>query len=259
MLILQYQNKLFMMKAGLLLLFTCVTITIQAQYLTAGLDAHIPVGAQKEKLKSAYGLTIGYERSIKKSPFYVVADLSWSIFDLKTTEQEVVSPNDGYITKQKINYTSSIFTLAPGIGYAPLRNSNVSPYVAIKGGYLKYKTRMTLHDPEDEDGCHPLDEENILRDLTAVAIGNGGVAIKIPTWRKTYHLDLGVNYIVGGKAKYLRMKDDDAQATPADAVPYMTKFQQVQTGDVHEHSLGDVYTTKTSQVQFYVRVKIPFL
>jgi len=247
------------MKSFLLFLFSCLTVSLHAQSLNAGLGMHLPVGTQKDKLKNAYGLTIGYERPIKKSPFYLVADLSWSIFDLKTTEQEVVSPSDGYVTKQKINYTSSLFNLTPGIGYAPLRNNNISPYVAIKGGYLKYKTRMTLHDPEDEDGCHPLDEENILRDLAAIGVANGGVAFKIPTWRTTYHLDLGVNYITGGKAKFLRMKKDNAQPTPPEAVPYMTKFQQVQTGDVHEHTLGDVYTTKTSQLQFYVRVKIPFL
>jgi hypothetical protein len=219
----------------------------------------MPVGAQKDKLKNAYGLTIGYERYIKKSPFYLVADLSWSIFDLKTVKQDVENPTDGYITKQKINYTSSIFNLTPGIGYAPLRNKKVSPYIAVKGGYIKYKTRMALYDPEDRDGCHPLDEDNILRDLTAVAVANGGVAIKIPTWRKTYQLDLGANYITGGKAQYLRMQKDQPQATPADATPYMVKFQQVQTGDVHEHSLGNVYTTKTAQLQLYVRVKIPFL
>ena len=247
------------MKTLLLFLFSCITVSLHAQSLNAGLGMHLPVGAQKDRLKNAYGLTVGYERPIKKSPFYVVADLSWSIFDLKTDEQEVVSPSAGYVTKQKINYTSSIFNLTPGIGYAPLRHSNVSPYVAIKGGYLKYKTRMTLHDPEDEDGCHPLDEENILRDLTAVAVANGGVAIKIPTWRNTYHLDIGMNYITGGKAKYLRMHNDHTQPAPADAVPYMTKFQQTQTGDVHEHSLGNVYKTRTSQLQVYVRVKIPFL
>ncbi len=246
------------MKSFLLLLFASITVIVQAQYLTAGLGTHIPVGQQKDKLKNAFGVTIGYERPIKKSPFYMVADLGWSIFDLKTTEQEVVSPDNGYVTKQKINYTSSIFTLAPGIGYAPLQNKNVSPYVALKGGYMKYKTRMALYDPEDEDGCHPLDEENILRSLTAVAIGNAGVSIKVPTWGKIYHLDLGMNYIRGGKAKYLRMKDKDAP-TPGDATPYMTKFQQVQTGDVHEHAIGDVYKTKTAQLQLYVRVKIPFL
>lgn len=247
------------MRSFLLFLFSFITVALQAQYINAGLGTHLPLGPQKDKLKNAYGMTLGYERPIKKSPFYVMADLSWSIFDLKSTNQEVVSPVDGYVTKQKINYTSSIFTLAPGIGYAPMRNSNVSPYVAVKGGYLKYKTRMTLHDPEDEDGCHPLDEENILRDLTAVAVANAGVAIKIPTWRNTYYLDLGMNYMRGGKAKYLRMKDEDGQPAPPEAEPYMTKFQQTQTGDVHEHSLGNVYTTKTSQLQLYVRVKIPFL
>ncbi|HYH13743.1 MAG TPA: hypothetical protein VD794_00890 [Flavisolibacter sp.] len=247
------------MRSFLLLIFNCVISSAQAQYLTAGLNTHVPIGAQKDKLKNAYGVSLGYERHITKSPFYLVADLSWSIFDLKTREQEVVSPSDGYVTKQKINYTSSIFNLTPGIGYAPLHNKNISPYVALKGGYMKYKTRMALYDPEDDDGCHPLDEENILRDFAAVGVVNGGFAIKVPAWGKTYNLDLGANYITGGKAKYLRMQDEDATSTPPDAVPYMTKFQQVQSGDVHEHSIGNVYTTKTAQLQLYVRVKIPFL
>jgi hypothetical protein len=245
------------MKALLLLLFGCTTLSIQAQYLTAGLGTHVPVGPQKEKLKNAYGLMFGYEHQLKKSPFYVVFDLSWSIFDLKTVDQEVVNPDDGYVTKQTVNYTSSISTLTPGIGIAPLRDHNISPYVAIKGGYMKYKTLMTLHDPEDDNGCHPLDKESILRDYTAVAIANGGISIKIPTAPKIYFLDLGVNYITGGKAQYLRMTNDEIQPAPADAEPYMVKFEHAQTGSVHKHSLGDIYHTKTEQLQFYVRVKVP--
>lgn len=202
-------------------------------------------------------MMLGYEHQLKKTPFYVVADLSWSIFDLKTIEQDVENPDDGYITKQNVNYTSSIFTLTPGIGFAPLRDKNLSPYVAVKGGYMKYKTLMTLHDPEDDDGCHPLDEEVILRDYTAVAIANGGMTIKIPTALRTYFLDLGVNYINGGKAQYLRMAKDENQPAVADTEPYLVKFQQTQTGDVHEHSIGNIYETRTEQLQFYLRIKVP--
>jgi hypothetical protein len=245
------------MKSLLLLLFSSITLTIQAQYLTAGFGTHVPVGPQKEKLKNAYGLILGYEHQLKKSPFYVVADLSWSVFDLKTIDQDVENPDDGYVTKQTVNYTSSIFTFTPGVGIAPLHDKNVSPYVAIKGGYMKYKTLMTLHDPEDEDGCHPLDKESILRDYAAVAIANGGMAIKIPVAQKFYYLDIGVNYINGGKAEYLRMTNDDSQPIAAGAEPYLVKFQQVQTGAVHKHALGEVYNTRTEQLQFYVRAKIP--
>src|SRR6476620_6728131 len=245
------------MKALLLLLFSSITLTLQAQYLTAGFGTHVPVGPQKEKLKNAFGLMLGYEHQLKKSPFYVVADLSWSVFDLKTVEQDVESPDDGYVTKQKVNYTSSIFTFTPCVGIAPLRDKNVSPYVAVKGGYIKYKTLMTLLDPEDENGCHPLDKESILRDYAAVAIANGGMAIKIPTAHRTYYLDLGVNYINGGKAEYLHMTKDEQQPAADGVEPYLVKFEQVQAGIVDKHALGDIYNTRTEQLQFYMRAKIP--
>lgn len=246
------------MKAFLLFLFSCLTLSIHAQYLTVGLGTHIPVGAQKDRLKNAYGMTLGYEHAISKSPFYFVVDGSWSIFDLQTVKQDVEGP-DGSITTQKITYTSSIFNLTPGIGFAPLRHKKVSPYVAVKGGYAKYKTRMALYDPEEDDGCHPLEEENILRDVTAVAVANGGVSVKVPACKKPFYFDLGANYITGGRAEYLRMNKDENQPAAAEAAPHMVKFEHIQSGEVHEHSLGKVYTTKTSQLQFYIRIKIPIL
>jgi hypothetical protein len=243
------------MKSFLLFFFGCLALGSGAQQLMLGTDMHLPLQDQKGRLRNAYGVTLGYEHHLGKSPFYALMDISGSLFDYKEMEQELPGP-DGHITHQPVEYTSMVSLFTPGVGWAPFHEKKVSPYLAVKGGYIKHRTLMTLLDPEDPDGCRAEDTKNILRDFTAVAIASSGLRVRLSRHTGVSHLDLGMNYITGGTSKYLRMRKSDAPTAP-NADPYLVKFEHIASGEVHAHPLGDVYTTKTRQLQVYIRAVIP--
>ena len=222
-----------------------------AQNLNMGVDMHTALKEQKGKFKNAYGITLGYEHFLGKSPFYALADLSGSLYDYQEMKQELPGPN-GHITNQRVEYVSMATLFTPGIGWAPLREKKVSPYLALKGGVLKHRTVMNLYDANDPDGCRPEDSKNILRDFTAVAVASSGIKILVAPKSSVSRIDIGVNYITGGESSYLRMRKSQEPTAPA-AEPYLVKFEHIATGEVHEHPLGDVYTTKTRQLQFYIK------
>lgn len=226
-----------------------------AQNLNLGIDIHTALKEQKGKFKNAYGVNLGYEHFLGKSPFYALVDLSGSMYDYKEMTQELPGPN-GHITRQPVDYTSMVTLLTSGIGWAPLKDKNVSPYVALKGGYIKHRTVMNLYDADDPDGCRPEDRKNILRDFTTVAVASTGIKVHLAPQRTFSRFDIGVNYITGGTSSYLRMRKSSEPTAPT-AEPYLVKFEHIATGEVHEHPLGDVYTTKTRQLQFYVKAVMP--
>ena len=242
----------------LLLSLFSVSSSLLAQFsLSGGINMHTPLHEQKHRLKNAYGIGAVGEYHFDKVPLFAVLDGSWSVNGIKDIHADLSGPT-GYVTDQMINYTSSLFLLTAGIGISPLKESNVSPYVSLKGGYLKYRTVMTLPDPYDPDGCRAVETENIVRDITAVGVMGGGAKIKInQNLAERYSLDFGANYIIGGKASYLKMKSDHDHMDPS-ADAYYVKFQNVQSGDVHEHPLGEMYYTKTQQLQFFVRFNVLF-
>jgi hypothetical protein len=239
------------MRIFLLLVCGCLALGAGAQNLNMGIDMHTPLKAQKGKLKNAYGVSMGYEHFLGKSPFYALVDLSGSMYDYKEMTQDLPGP-DGHITHQQVDYTSMVTLFTSGLGWAPLKDQKVSPYVALKGGYIKYRTVMNLYDENDPDGCRPADTKNILRDFTAVAVASSGIKVQMAPTRAISRLDIGVNYITGGSSRYLRMRKSSDPTAPT-AEPYLAKFEHVATGEMHDHPLGDVYTTKTRQLQVYVR------
>lgn len=239
------------MRLFLLLFCGCLAVGAHAQNLNIGVDMHTALKEQKGKFKNAYGISLGYEHFLGKSLFYALADLSGSLYDYKEMEQELPGPN-GHMTHQEGDYTSMVTLFTPGIGWAPLREKKLSPYLAVKGGYQKHRTVLNLYDAHDQDGCRPVDRKNMLRDITAVAIASGGVKIQVAPKSSVSRIDIGVNYITGGESSYLRMRKSSDPTTPT-AEPYLVKFEHIATGEVHEHPLGDVYTTKTRQLQFYVK------
>jgi hypothetical protein len=239
------------MKSFLLLLFGCLALGAKAQYLTLGVDMHLPLEDQKGRLKNAYGVTVGYEHFLGKSPFYALVDLSGSMYDYKELEQELPGPG-AHITHQDVQYTSMVSLFVGGIGIAPLHGKTVSPYLAVKGGYIKHRTAMSIYDADDPDGCRPEERKNILRDFTPVAVAASGFKLKLAPQSCVSYFDFGVNYITGGTSDYLRMrKSSEAPAPNTD--PYLVKFEHIPTGEVHAHPLGDVYSTPTRQLQFYIK------
>lgn len=237
-------------------MFSCSLIN--AQFLAGGgINFHTPLQEQSGKLKNAYGLVGTGEYYFKKTPLFAIVDASWSVNGIKDIDQDVTGPN-GYTTTQPVNYTSSLFLLTGGFGIAPLQENNVSPYIAAKGGYLKYRTVMSLPDPNDPDGCRALDTENITKDITAVGSLGTGVKFKIKhNHAEKYLLDFGFNYLVGGKARYLEMGEHHDTPEPT-SDPYYIKFQNVQSGDVHEHHLGQIHHTKTRQLQVFAKFSVLF-
>ena len=211
-----------------------------------------PVGEQGDNINSMHGLVLSWDIKIKNAPFYVVPELGFNLYGLKTLEQELPF-NNGYVTKTDVNYTTSMNTYAVGLKFQPPTSKNFKPFLAVRAGALHYHSSMTIEDPEDPMGCRALEKRALVKDLTWMASGGAGFRLDGKAFsgkESRLALDFSAFYTRGGQAEYLKMsKGHDHTADPK-ANMYTVKFEHLPSGDVHEHAIGTVYNTVTQLLEF---------
>ena len=221
-------------------------------------DFSRPLGEQGEHIKAAHGLTVGFDHRLKKSPFLVGAEVGLNIYGLKTVEQDLPFHN-GYVTKTNIHYTTSFTTYAASLKLQPQSNKNVKPYGIIRTGVLHYHSNMTIDDPNDPYGCKPLEKEVLVKDFTWMASAGAGTSMDWqffnPKSASMLQIDFAILYTMGGTANYLKMSKASDAVDPKGKL-YYAKFEQVSTGEVHEHPVGKIYNSITSLLTIRAGIRL---
>lgn len=212
-----------------------------------------PLLEQGENIGGIHSFVLGADFKLKKAPITIGPDFAFGLYGLKTEELPLAFTN-GYITETNVNYTTSMNTYAVKVQYFPIKNQPVRPYIAARGGVLHYKSKMVIEDPEDPTGCKALEQDILLSDATWMASGGAGVKIRLKKEVKGFDLDIGVHYTAAGEAEYLKISTD--HVNDPKARPYYVKFEHLPTGEIHEHPIGKVYSTKANMIE--VRVGLSF-
>jgi hypothetical protein len=219
-----------------------------------------PVGEQGRNISSAHGLVVSYDFKIKSSPFYIAPEIGLNIYGMKTLQQELAFSN-GYVTKTDVHYTTSVNTYAAVLRFQPPTGKNFAPYMAIRGGAVHYHSNMTIEDPDDPLGCKALEKRALLKDITWMASGGLGFRLDGKAFSgkdSKVALDFGAFYTRGGTAEYLKMSnshDHSAMSDPKSRM-YYVEFQNIPTGEIHEHALGTIYETTTQMLEFRLGIQI---
>jgi hypothetical protein len=163
---------------------------------------------------------------------------------------------------QTFNFDANTSTVVPVIYNSDVTNFNLQtryqllnddhmivPYVTGKAGLYTFFSNITIEDPDDPDGCHPLDKKNLIRDKTLYWSAGAGFQINPYLFSKNKKgspvlFDVSINTIRGGELEYINTKDlKDEQDLPTGGKPLLAKFINVSTQDVHEHKVAQVYTS----------------
>jgi hypothetical protein len=248
------------MRKNLLLLLLSLTCLAGFGQFNVYYDFSRPLGEQGQHISAAHGINFGFEGRLKKSPFLLGAEVGMNYYGLKTIEQELPAHN-GYITKTNVHYATSFNTYAVNLKLLPQTQKNVKPYGLIRTGLLQYHSNMTIDDPNDPLGCTPLEKKVLVKDMTWMASAGGGASLdwKLfnPKSSSLIQLDFAILYTMGGTADYLKMMKTTDGVDPKGKL-YYVQFENVASGEIHDHALGKVYSSVTSLLTIRAGVRFIF-
>ncbi len=217
-----------------------------------------PSEQMSQNFKGVHGFSLSGGYRIPKTPFMVGLDLNLGGYG-RQSERQTYTFSDGSTTETNVNVSNNIFNLMLlGRIYYP-NSSMIQPYIQLRGGISNFFTNLTIEDPEDVDGCAPL-ESDILKSSTNFAGGVGiGTKInlgKIFSSADRFSIDFSANYTTGGQVSYMSLKRSTPQASPSSEVSadFINRHNQV----VHKHHVGYVYRTPIRLIDWRLGVSFEF-
>lgn len=241
-------------------LLMVVTVASFAQKWEFGSDLTFaqPNAGMKRDMNNAFGLTLDIARTTKNSPFTLGAEFGYSNYGTQNSMQEYTF-DDGTTTETNVHVSNDIYNLHLTAKYFLRRNKNFNPYVSAKAGWSWFKTNLTIDDPDDVDGCTPLENDVLQKDNTYSVSGGVGARIDFKTFfrnveREHFYFDLSVHAIQGGRLSYMNVKEDPSQPQPAQSDVVMGRFLNARTQVIHEHHVGYVYSNFLNMVEYRLGV-----
>ena len=211
-----------------------------------------PSGGMARNIEQGFGITLEGARVLRHAPFTVGVEFSYNAYGHEKTRQQYTF-DDGSVTETNVivmNAFSNLFLT----GKFFLRNSKmINPYLSGKMGYSWYRTNLTIEDPEDIDGCQPLESDRLLTDGTFTASAGGGVRIDFSGIFKKVRsnmlfFDFSAHMTQGGNVEYMNVHKPTNHGNPERDV--MARFINNRTQVIHEHHVGHVYSSDVEMMEY---------
>jgi hypothetical protein len=237
--------------------FAAITISCSAQFETnLSYSMAIPFGEMGDNIDLTHSAVADIRYHFKKSTnwLWVGTEYGIGVYAVKNQKQ-LYQYSNGTTTEATVNFTSNVFNAHAIVGADLMPGKPITPYFVVKGGLSNFFTSVYIADPNDPDGCKPLENRNVFKDLTWSAAAGAGVKIAMKKiFKKSnsdrWWLDFSANYLTGGPVSYLNVKhlqSVDNNTTP-DAKGYNVSFVNLQTNDVHEHQVAEIFSSKVNQL-----------
>lgn len=216
-----------------------------------------PVGGMARNIEQGFGITFEGARLLKNAPFSVGAEFSYNAYGHDKTRQQYTF-DDGSVTETNVIVTNSFSNLLLTGKFFLRKEKLINPYLSAKAGYSWYRTTLTIEDPEDADGCQPLESDLLLRDGTFTASGGGGIRVDFSSVFKkvkfnTLFFDLSAHMTQGGTVEYMNVhKPNNHHIAPDRDVT--ARFINNRTQVVHEHHVGHVYSSLVEMMEYRLGV-----
>ena len=247
------------------LLFAAITISSNAQFETNfSYSMAIPLRDMGENINLTHSAVADIRYHFKKSTnwLWVGTEYGMGVYAVKNQKQ-LYQFSNGATTEAKVNFTSNVFNAHAIVGADLMPGKPITPYFVAKAGVSNFFTTVYVADPNDPDGCKPLENRNVFKDLTWSAATGAGVKIamnKIFKKSKSDHwwLDFSTNYLFGGTVSYLNVKHlqkVDDNTTP-DPKGFNLSFLNIQTNEVHEHQVAEIFSSAVSQLDLKLGILV---
>lgn len=157
-----------------------------------------------------------------------------------------------------VDYSSNVFNASIQMRLNLLSDKKfIIPYINAKGGVYNFFSMVYIGDPNDDGGCHALEQETLMNDHTMYWSAGGGLQIDPAIFSKQKQrgrlmIDISANTIHGGTISYINTKNlMDAQDISAQAEkPLNVQFINASTQSIHEHTVAQVYTSPLRMLEF---------
>ena len=203
---------------------------------------------------------VRYQLKNNFEKFWVGMQLGLGVYAI-TNQEQTYQYSNGSTTQAKVNFTSNIFNGHLIAGLDLLKDRSITPYVVAKGGMSNFYTRIYIPDPNDDDGCKPLENKNVYKDATWSGGLGTGVKIAGNMLLKRKHsdnwcLDFSATYMVGGTVNYLNVSHlmDHNDNTTYDPKGYNISFVNVTTNEIHQHEVAQLHTSRINQLDIKVGI-----
>jgi hypothetical protein len=263
------------MKLFLLPFFLICSITLNAQQWEFGFNFtnQTPRGSMANNISGANGANFqfGYRLPVVKNKFVVSVDFGSGRFGKKRIEQTFQNDVVQTPTNFMVNYINYANFSHLNLRYEILSKGNVIPYVHVIGGRQTLGTRVRINVHEDQvggDECVPLEDEVTFRKRSMVWGYGGGLMVgivnpeKSNTFRSGIMLNFSVSHIRGGNMDYVNVKQLEQVSTPPQpndgSKEWAVPFTNLNTNNIHNHTIARVYTSPLEQLQFRVGLIFKF-
>ncbi|MDO1445906.1 hypothetical protein Q0590_06565 [Rhodocytophaga aerolata] len=245
-----------------LLLLLCVSTATMAQYdLSTGYVYSRPQQQMGDYIKHAHGLQFQALYRLPNSRLAFGAGIGFNGYGSETSRQ-TYRFGDGSTTETDVSVDNAFSTFALIGRLDLLPASIVTPYLTGQAGYSLYRTSLYIENPDDPDGCKPLENKALQTDGAFSVSGGGGLrwdlsSIIKKASKQRFFADISALYTQGGKVSYMNVNIPATPATHHHPVPasgdvfsYSTRFINPVNQVVHEHHVGDVYSSYIRMMEF---------
>lgn len=230
--------------------------------MSAGYVFSMPRGPMSQTIEQAHGMVMDFYMRPKGKNYLLGAEMSVNSYGFDKTKQTYTFP-DGTTAPMEINVSNNMFNFLVGGRYY-LSEKTVQPFVSGRVGYSNYSTSLNVFDPDEGDSCEPLDSEVLKRDGALIFSAGAGIQIDLRPKKEpgTLFLTLSSYYSSGGKVDYMNVDMNAATHThTAKKSDVYMKFLNTQTQVVHEHHIGNIYSSVIEMMDFRIGItmRVPSL
>jgi hypothetical protein len=235
--------------------------------MATGYNAAMPQGDMQNKANTVHGIELQILYLIpsnNKLGIGVQLDAgSYASF----TRTQVFGFN-GTSTPTNVNYNSNVTSGALVVKYNFIQTDNYGAFASVRGGMTNFTSKLEVEDPEDVDGCHPLETRNLTEDYTWQAAARVGATIDMHAFINRMPSGLlslqgYAGYVYGGNVDYINVKktsghDHSTTVQTNDGKPVTMQFVNVSTSQTHDHEVARLYNSPVRFLEAGISLVIRF-
>jgi hypothetical protein len=176
------------------------------------------------------------------------------------TEQQAYTFN-GYTTQTNVQIIGSFASMGPSFLFSPApfqEQRGFNPYFLLRVLYVDNSVSIHIEDPNDPNGCTPI-ESNVLyrsKDTWSVEMGAGNYFFPF-RGKQNLTIFFECSYQIGGTTEFVDIHQMwDATDHGHQNHALSARFQNRQTGQIHEHRIGTIHSTLLKY--FHARIGIGY-
>ncbi len=216
----------------------------------------VPIRSEMPNMSTNIGLGVQASyRPFPNVPIFAELKGNLGLYSSQTSKETYVF-GDGSSTVTDVHFKSSMNKVQFGTKiyytsyYKPVRG-----FITPQIGYAAMRSRITIDDPEDTDGCTPLENRIAQKKGGFTYGGELGVDLDVKRIIKGQEsvrgrMYISVSYLTSfNTMDYINIKhmsdhEHGMEMGGSDARNLTTQFLNVSNNSLHEHKIAEVYRTK---------------